>query len=34
MIETDKVYTPSGADYTEVYNKFVKYDNILNIREG
>lgn len=34
MIETDKEYTPSGADYSEVYNNFVKYDNILNVREG
>ena len=34
MIETDKQYAPSGADYTESYKNFVKYDNILNRREG
>ena len=33
MIETDKVYTPEGNDYSEVYNNFVKYDNILNVRK-
>lgn len=30
MIETDKVFSPTGADYTEVYKNFEKYDNILN----
>ena len=30
MIETDKVYSPTGADYSAVYENFVKYDNILN----
>ena len=33
MIETDKVYTPQGNDYSEVYNNFVKYDTILNVRK-
>ena len=33
MIETDKVYTPEGNDYTKVYENFVKYDNILNVRK-
>ena len=32
MIETDKVYTPQGNDYTKVYENFVKYDSILNVR--
>ncbi len=30
-IQTDKVYTPSDTDYTEVYENFIKYDNILNV---
>ena len=33
LIETDKVYTPSGKDYSKVYENFVKYDNILNVRK-
>lgn len=33
-IKTDKEYTPSGNDYTEVYKNFQKYDNILNVRGG
>jgi len=33
MIETDKVYTPQGNDYSEVYDNFVKYDSILNVRK-
>ncbi len=33
MIETDKVYTPQGNDYTKVYENFVKYDSILNVRK-
>lgn len=33
MIETDKSYTPSGEDYTNVYNSFIKYDDILNVRK-
>ena len=31
MIEIDKAYTPSGADYTECYERFVNYDKILNV---
>ena len=31
-IETDKVFEPSGADYKEIYENFIKYDNILNVR--
>lgn len=34
LIETDKKYTPSGNDYTGVYENFKKYDNILNVRKG
>ena len=34
LISTDKTYTPSDEDYTDVYNSFVKYDNILNVRKG
>ena len=30
-IEIDKAYTPSGADYTECYERFEKYDKILNV---
>lgn len=33
MIETDKVYTPLGNDYTKVYENFEKYDSILNVRK-
>ncbi len=33
MIEADKVYTPQGNDYTKVYENFVKYDSILNVRK-
>lgn len=33
MIETDKVYTPQGNNYTQVYENFVKYDSILNVRK-
>jgi len=32
-IKTDKVYTPSGDNYDEVYGAFLKYDNILNVRK-
>jgi xylulokinase len=31
-IETDKEYTPSGKDYSTVYENFKKYDDILNIK--
>ena len=30
MIETDQMYTPSGIDYTEVYENYNKLDNLLN----
>lgn len=30
MIQTDKLYTPKGEDYSEVYENFKKYDDILN----
>ena len=30
-IEIDKAYTPSGDDYTECYERFEKYDKILNV---
>ena len=33
MIQTDKVYTPQGNDYSGVYANFVKYDSILNVKE-
>ncbi len=33
-ISTDKQYSPSGNDYSEVYNNFIKYDNVLNVRKG
>ena len=33
MIETDKEYTPQGNDYSGVYENFVKYDSILNVKE-
>jgi xylulokinase len=32
-IKTDKIYTPNGIDYSEVYEKFIEYDSILNIRK-
>ncbi len=32
QIATDKQYLPTGADYTEVYKAFCKYDDILNVR--
>ena len=31
-IATDKVYLPTGDDYTAVYENFKKYDDILNVR--
>ncbi len=33
MIQTDKIYTPSGADYSNVYKAFLKYDDILNVKK-
>ena len=30
-IEIGRSYTPTGADYTECYERFKKYDEILNI---
>ncbi len=30
LIETDKVYSPSGIDQSIVYEQFLKYDSILN----
>ena len=33
LIATDRVYTPTGANYDEVYKSFVKYDSILNVRK-
>lgn len=30
MIETDRSFTPSGTDYTEVYENYNKFDNMLN----
>ncbi len=33
LIVTDKIYTPTGANYDEVYKAFMKYDSILNIRK-
>ena len=32
-IAIDKTYMPSGNDYSEVYENFKKYDNILNVRK-
>ena len=32
LIKTDKAYTPTGEDYTAVYENFKKYDDILNVR--
>ena len=31
-IATDKVYLPTGEDYSSVYESFKKYDDILNVR--
>ena len=31
LIEIDKAYEPLGVDYTECYERFVKYDKILNV---
>ena len=31
-IEADRIYKPSGADYSGVYKNFEEYDSILNIR--
>ncbi len=33
FIETDKIYTPSGTDYSKVYESFINYDNILNVKK-
>ena len=33
MIQTDKVYIPEGKDYSGVYENFVRYDSILNVKE-
>ena len=33
LIATDRVYTPTGENYDEVYKSFVKYDSILNVRK-
>ena len=30
-IEVDKVYKPTGTDYTEAYNRYLEYDKILNV---
>ena len=32
IIETDKEYVPSGADYSAAYAAFQKYDAILNVK--
>ena len=32
-IQTDKEYIPDGTDYSDVYKNYIKYDNILNVRE-
>ena len=32
MIEMKKIYKDSGVDYTDVYNRYKKYDDILNVR--
>ncbi len=32
QIATDKEYTPSGADYSKVYDNFTRFDDVLNIR--
>ncbi len=31
MISTDKVYEPQGVDYTACYERFLKYDAMLNV---
>ncbi len=31
-IATDKVYLPTGEDYSKVYENFKRYDDILNVR--
>ena len=33
MILLDKEYLPDGTDYSEVYERFIEIDNILNIRK-
>ena len=33
LIETDKSYTPSGVDYSEVYSRFKYYDDVLNVKK-
>lgn len=30
LIEIDRAYTPSGDDYTECYERFQKFDRLLN----
>ena len=30
----DKEYLPDGTDYTEVYERFIEIDNVLNVRKG
>ena len=32
-IALDKEYMPSGADYSEAYERYQNYDNILNVRK-
>ena len=32
LIETDKSYAPTGADYSEVYQRFKYYDDVLNVK--
>ena len=32
IVKTDREYAPSGADYTDVYCAFEKYDSILNVK--
>ncbi len=32
MIQTDRKYTPDGEDYSKVYENYLYYDNILNVR--
>jgi len=32
-ISIDKVYEPCAADYSKVYDSFINYDNILNVRK-
>ena len=31
LIEIDKAYEPKGVDYSECYERFLKYDKILNV---